>query len=393
MLSEAVFAKYFFDIWGRFESAAISSGISPNDPSAKPIYFRFLTLMAFHVFMCEGVDTAVIECGIGGEHDSTNIIVSPVATAITSLGLDHIDVLGNSLSDIAWHKAGIFKSGAAAFTVPQSEEAMEVIHKRASEKGVSLAVVNRCPEIHSVKLGLAADFQKSNASLAIAAAAAGLRALGNKGVPNPAKINSSPLPEEFRRGLEQVQWPGRCEIRREAFSKIAWCIDGAHTIDSIEVAGRWFAEKMASSPSSKQTPRILLFNQQKRDADALATSLHKVLSTALDSGSPFTHVVFCTNVPFVDAGYRPDLVSINTNAAAVEKLSVQNTLAETWKRLDSKTEVVVKPTIEEAVHWCRDVARTTQQDLGEEAMVLVTGSLHLVGGVIEVLETGEKLKN
>ena len=209
-------------------------------------------------------------------------------------------------------------------------------------------------------------------------------------MPDPSDISSSTLPEPFRRGLEQVRWPGRCEVRRESSSNIAWCIDGAHTLDSIEVAGRWFAEQIPSSAATKTTPRILLFNQQRRDAVSLATSLHQVLSSALKSGSPFTHVVFCTNVTFKDAGYRPDLISINTNSADVEKLSVQQSLAETWKSLDEQTVVTIKGTIEEAVDWCRDIGRSAMEEAGAEVLVLVTGSLHLVGGVIEVLESRQQ---
>ncbi len=74
-----------------------------------PTYFRFLTLMAFHVLLEEKVDVGIVEVGIGGTYDSTNILDKPVVTAITSIGYDHQFLLGNSLSEIAWHKAGIFK--------------------------------------------------------------------------------------------------------------------------------------------------------------------------------------------------------------------------------------------------------------------------------------------
>lgn len=113
-----------------------------KEQAEKPTYFRFLTLMAFHTFIRENVnhnfisdflhilnnlykiliysiqisiylfkkvDVAIIECGIGGEYDSTNIIEKPVVSAITSLGIDHQHVLGNTLKEIAWHKSGIIK--------------------------------------------------------------------------------------------------------------------------------------------------------------------------------------------------------------------------------------------------------------------------------------------
>ena len=74
-----------------------------------PQYFRFLTLMAFHVFMKENVDVAIMEVGIGGAHDATNIIEKPIVCCISALGYDHQNILGDSIEDIAWHKSGIFK--------------------------------------------------------------------------------------------------------------------------------------------------------------------------------------------------------------------------------------------------------------------------------------------
>ena len=74
-----------------------------------PEYFRFLTLMAFHVFLDKKVDATVLEVGIGGTYDSTNIVPNPIVTGITALGIDHVKVLGNTIQDIAWQKSGIFK--------------------------------------------------------------------------------------------------------------------------------------------------------------------------------------------------------------------------------------------------------------------------------------------
>ncbi|EON62530.1 hypothetical protein W97_01753 [Coniosporium apollinis CBS 100218] len=392
-LSEDGFAKYFFEIWDRLTAAAEAEGVPSDSPQAKPVYFRYLTLMALHAYLAEGVDTAVIECGIGGEYDSTNILAHPSVTAITSLGIDHVAMLGNTLGEIAWHKSGIFKPGAMALTVPQPEEAMAVLRQRAADRGVNLHVVDRHPELGTLKLGLSADFQKTNASLAIAVAAAHLRALGHTDIPDVSAISASRLPTEFRKGLEQVRWPGRCEIRKER--NLAWHIDGGHTLDSIEVAGRWFAEQISASlasstGSAKRKPRVLVFNQQTRDASALALALHKTLQSSLSrtvtTSSPFTHAIFCTNVTFRDSGYKPDLVSVNTNASDVQSLAVQHSLAKTWAEVDPSTEVRVVRTIEEAVGAAREIARIEAED---EAMVLVTGSLHLVGGLIDVLESEE----
>ena len=385
-LSEELFARYFFELWDRFEEAARREGL-PTDASAKPVYFRFLTLMAFHTYLCEGVDTAIIECGIGGEYDSTNIIQAPTVTGITSLGIDHVAMLGNTIEEIAWHKAGIMKVGAPSFTAPQPQGALKVLQNRAAERSVPLEVVGHHPDIDHIPLGLAADFQKSNASLAIAIASAHLRCVGR-----PIS-RGSPLPPAFLRGLAEVRWPGRCEIRREG--NIAWHLDGGHTLESIEVAGQWLASLISSdaapSGSARKPTRILLFNQQTRDAVSLAKKLHTTLAAAIHDQQPFTHAVFCTNLTFADQGYGPDLVSVNTNAEEVAALEVQTRLARTWLEIDPKTDVMVKRSIEEAVGWVRGVAREiTSKGQEEEVKVLVTGSVHLVGGFLEILETEGK---
>ncbi|KAL8921678.1 MAG: hypothetical protein Q9208_005607 [Pyrenodesmia sp. 3 TL-2023] len=390
-LSEETFARYFFETWDRLEGSARSRG-EPTDKSAKPSYFRFLTLMAFHTYISEGVDTAIIECGIGGEYDSTNIIISPCVTGITSLGIDHTQLLGNTIEEIAWHKAGIMKAGAPAYTVAQPVAALDVLFKRAKEKSVSLSIVQEHHSLKTLKLGLEAPFQHTNASLAINLVSTYLQTHHGTNQHCPT-ISPTSLPIEFQRGCEEVRWPGRCEIRRE--KGIAWHIDAGHTLESIRLAASWFASCV--SPSSTRhprpppnRPRVLLFNQQTRDAPALARALHSTLvtslGTSLDTVNPFTHAVFCTNLTYKGNGYRPDLVAMNSNQGKVAALEVQKELRDTWLQLGGATEVEVKGTIEEAVRWVRDVAA---KDGSEEVEVLVTGSVHLVGGFLEVLE-GEK---
>lgn len=396
-LSEEDFAKYFFQTWDRLEDSARAQG-RPTDKSAKPTYFRFLTLMAFHTYMSEEVDTAIIECGIGGEYDSTNIIVSPTVTGITSLGIDHVAMLGETVEEIAWHKAGIMKPGAPAFTVPQPPGAHEVLQQRAAAKSVTLKVAQPDQSLRAIPLGLAGDFQVSNASLAIRVASAALLALGL-----PAAVPGSPLPEEFLRGLREVRWPGRCETRHE--KNIIWHIDSAHTLESIQAAATWFVGSLFSinqdtplnlDPSMSTPPRptrILLFNQQTRDADALLRSLFSTVSNSPSDPHPFTHVVFCTNRTFEDTGYRPDLISLNSSHTATQALEVQKGLAHTWGSLDSSAIVNVVSSINEAVQWARDVARTAAnvkaqaKTIRVQVPVLVTGSVHLVGGFLEILET------
>lgn len=87
-----------FPIKRQFESTSLMPG-----------YFRFLTLLAFHTLLSEKVNATILEVGVGGTYDSTNIVPRPVVTGVTALGLDHVNVLGKTLKEIAWQKGGIYK--------------------------------------------------------------------------------------------------------------------------------------------------------------------------------------------------------------------------------------------------------------------------------------------
>ena len=161
-----VFAKYFFQVWNKL-GLTKEQDLSPEAPE-RPPYFRFLTLMSFHTFLQEGVNAAVYEVGVGGEYDSTNVISRPLATGVSKLGIDHVATLGHTIEEISWHKAGILKEGAAAFTVPQLPAALEVVKTRAEEKHVNLQQVDEDKRMQGVKITPDAQFQRENASLAIA---------------------------------------------------------------------------------------------------------------------------------------------------------------------------------------------------------------------------------
>ncbi|EXJ65183.1 folylpolyglutamate synthase [Cladophialophora yegresii CBS 114405] len=432
-LSEEVFAKYFFEVWDRLENAARDAGEDPASTKAKPVYFRYLTLMAFHTYLSEKVNVAVIECGIGGAYDSTNVLESPVVTAITSLGIDHVGMLGDTIGQIAWHKSGIMKKGIQCFTPDsQPQEAKEIMEKVAKEKECLLEYVKPMPKIETGDyiLGLQGEFQKINATLALEVAWKWLRVEGYKS-------HDRQFFQRLKNGLRYVRWPGRCDTRKE--KGIEWYVDGAHTLESIRLAGEWFASQVItkSRPTNKSSeyphrrPRVLIFNQQTRDANAFAEELFTTLSKALDDSRPFSHVIFCTNTTFKETGFKPDLVFVNSNASDVKSLTVQRRLAEIWAKIDPAAEVGVVRTIEEAVEIVRKLARHHQYGTHENAEMVaptgtrtktshthemnpssaketrtasgeeiktsfdqepgvtafVTGSLHLVGGFLEVLES------
>ncbi len=170
-----------------------------------PTFFEIVTVLALEWFQRKGAECVVLETGMGGRLDATNV-VTPVVSVLTSVGLDHQQYLGTTLAQIAAEKAGILKSGVPAVSAPQPQEVLEVFERVALEKGTRLRVVS-APWSEG-PVGLAGAVQRWNASLAVAAlAAAGLE----------------PGAEALRSGLAQVHWPGR--FQRLAADLI---VDGAH---------------------------------------------------------------------------------------------------------------------------------------------------------------------
>lgn len=399
-LAEDLFARYFWEIWDRLgqaeeaeqknkaEGAAAAGGSDAMIESAgggwggvpmptRPIYARYLTLMSYYVYLREGVDVAVYETGIGGEYDVTNIVERPVATGISTLGIDHVAVLGHTLEEIAWHKAGIMKHGSAAFTVAQFPEAADVLQKRAEEKDVDLKVLDVDPRLQGVNVRPDALFQKRNASLGIALAEAVLEKLDPSFKPDDEK-----LPKEFVEGLEQVVWRGRCEVKAEGL--VVWHIDGAHTADSLKVATKWFADECAT----RKGPKVMIFNQQGRE-EAVDFLEGMIKTLEAEGQGSFEHVVFCSNVTYAATGYKRDFVNHQYDPAAVEKLTAQRLFAQKWSSLDPSAKVLVLPTIEEAINYARDLGNNVGET--QTVQAFITGSIHLVGGALGILEKADAL--
>ncbi|PWY88567.1 folylpolyglutamate synthase [Aspergillus sclerotioniger CBS 115572] len=347
-ISEELFARYFFAVWDALESSAIKEEL---DPAQKPGYFRFLTLMSFHVFLSEGVDAAIIEVGVGGETDVTNVIPQPVVTGITTLDIDHV------------------KSGSSAFTVSQVPDAREILEQRAQEKNVNLGTVEICSALRHINIKPTEDFQKANASLAIVLACTLLNIFGIE-----ANTKGTNLPTQFVQGLEKVVWRGRCETVDTG--RQHWHLDGAHTERSLEVACSWFGR----GSHAKDSPHVLLFNQQSlRDAAELLRTVHRVIYESCKM--TFQYALFCTNTTYKDDNHKADLVNRNVNPQALKSLSLQGELVDVWHGLDSSTEVAKVLSIEEAIEYVRNIKGGTP-----ETEILVTGSFLLVGGALMVLE-------
>ena len=168
-----------------------------------PTYFEALTIVAFIAFARAGCEVAVLEVGMGGRLDATNV-VKPIAAVITPIGFDHTEYLGNTLRKIAAEKAGVIHRGAIALTSNDDPVVLDILRKRAAKFGSDFQVVRG-----EHPTPLAGDFQRRNAALAVATA----RALG---------IGERAI----ERGVAATRWRGRLEHLR-ARGKDVW-IDGAH---------------------------------------------------------------------------------------------------------------------------------------------------------------------
>ncbi|KAJ2743166.1 Folylpolyglutamate synthetase [Coemansia sp. BCRC 34301] len=351
-LSRSAFAKYFYQTFNGLRAASPPLRRVTEASPSMPMYFRFLTLMAYHVFLAESVDVAIMEVGVGGEYDSTNIIERPTVCGIASLGIDHQAALGSTIEEIAWHKAGIIKRDVPVFTAQQPEEALQVIRSRAIERHAPPpTVVSPLPE--NVELGIAGDHQRTNAALAVALC----REWMSRVIGSPEKETDDTW---ITRGLRQAKWPGRTQTF-EAGS-VCWHVDGAHTVESMSACAAWF------SGIAKSGPCVLIFNAaHNRGARTLLETLARGTKEC-----GFVDAVFCPNL-----SARPD--SANFTVACDDGLAPQHDAAGVWAELAPNCKTTVLPTIDEAVAYVIAAYANHQPP----THVLATGSLHLVGGVID----------
>ncbi len=203
-------------------------------------FFEAATVLAFHLFAREGVRAQVVEVGLGGRLDATNVLV-PEVTVLTNVAMDHADFLGDSVEAIAREKAGILKRGVPAVTAETGREALSVFREVAQAVGAPLTEMDTSQDVSDLELAedhtaftmdtdvwgtlrvrtpLVGEHQASNAALAVRALelldpAAGLR----------------PTEEEVLTGVAKVFWPGRDQISRHGRSR--WLFDVAHNTAGV----------------------------------------------------------------------------------------------------------------------------------------------------------------
>ena len=231
-------------------------------------YFEILTAMMFVVFQQESVDLAIIEVGIGGLLDNTNV-GHPLVSVITTIGLDHQDLLGSTLEEITAQKAGIIKAGQQVVVGPVTRECMDVIRSTASKQGATVqafgedfSIVEDSYQDNELTislehLALKGAFQKENATIAIRAFRSWMEATGR-----------SVQAEFIEAALRVVSWPGRMEVLQETPLVI---IDGAHNLPAI---GR-LVQNMTARVGKKQT---LLFSAlTRKDSQQMLLRLQEAL--------------------------------------------------------------------------------------------------------------------
>lgn len=198
-----------------------------------PRYLQLLALVSFHVFIKERVDVAIYETHLGGEYDATNIVGRPIVTGVTTIGMDHVKLLGPSIENIAWHKAGIFKPGCPVFSALQQPAVTSVLQRRAVERQVTLKFVRVDYALPTAIRVIKSEVQRINSSLALALVGAFLRG-------RASKDHDSLTSDEVIRGLKQFSLPGR--FHQTINGNYQWFLDGAHNELSVEKAAQWFAE-------------------------------------------------------------------------------------------------------------------------------------------------------
>lgn len=313
-----------------------------------PTTFEIVTALGFLYFKEAGVDYIVLEVGLGGRFDSTNIIEKSLASVIATIDYDHMDILGTTLAEIAYQKAGIIKKDGLVVAYPQRDESREVIKRVSAEMGSDYVEVDPDDievimendegsvfDLHyrdfyhkRIKISMLGDYQVYNASTA----AVCLLELRERGL---VKFTD----EQLYEGLRETKWKGRLEIlSREPI----FLIDGAHNLQGIE--------NLAKAVGLFKYERLILGVGVLKDKD-------------------YTHMIEKL-IPLASE-------VVVTEVSMPRKLKA-DLLAEEIRKYTDR--VYVEPSIDKAVRKAIDLA-------GPRDMVLFGGSLYLIGEVRTIAKT------
>lgn len=330
------------ELIAREDFAATFETVEPQIKSVEGLtWFELVTCLAFTYFARAQIDVGVIEVGLGGRFDATNVL-QPIVSVITSLSLDHMQLLGSTLEQIAFEKAGIIKPNTPVVSSPQRAEALAVVEKTALERNAPLVVVGRDVTFerlassidgqkfsltdqngadHTYKIPLLGAHQISNAATAVAT----LKMAEQHGL--------SITNESIENGLVEVQWPGRLEILNRDPLLV---VDGAHNADS--------AQKLAQSLRDIFGDRVWTL--------IIGISADKDIPAILDALLPIAGHVIVTRAHNVRAA---DLESL---AAEVVRHNIRPSIAD-------------------------DVRGAITQALADQTAMIVTGSIFTVADARE----------
>lgn len=308
-MDELAFCEAVNDVYDRL-------GVDKLPCGERPGFFRFMTLLAFDRMLHTRppLDVAIIEVGMGGRFDATNVVAAPAVTAIAALEEEHIRLLGPTIAHIAQHKAGIAKAGVPLVVVPDDRRhVMEAIRDVASTVGAPVHIVGTLEEELAAtepsalggappcELGIDGRHQRTNAALAVAICRQWFRVRGG----------SCLSPRRTREALAGTRWPGRHQVHVQEMPptglhggvSVAWHLDGAHTIASATLATQWFIQRMlgrdrsgghpedgAESCCCRRRRRILLFHCAPDKAYAEMLGIISSLSAA--AGLSFGRALF-----------------------------------------------------------------------------------------------------
>lgn len=321
------------------------------DGFSHPTPFEVETALAFLYFKRSGCNIVVLETGMGGREDATNLITTTKVAVLSSISMDHMQFLGNTLEKIAWQKAGIIKDNCYVMSAKQENEALEVIRQEAEEKNASLAVVKDATKVKyglekqrftyettegtcfsNLEITLAGKHQVENAVLAVEV----IEKLSHCGYAVSEK--------QLRKGLLETVWIGRFQVLSK---KPLFIIDGAHNEDA--------AKKLADSVRFYFTnKRIIYIIGILRDKE-----YEKVIAETY--------------------AYADQIITVTPpeNERALPALELAQTVKEYHPN------VTVAGSLEEAVEMAYLLA-------GKEDVIISFGSLSYLGRLTEILGKREK---
>ena len=241
------------------------SAMENESPLKKITFFEAATAMAFLYFADRKVDYAVVEVGLGGRLDATNVI-TPELSVITSLSLDHTRILGDRVEKIALEKAGIIKDGIPVVLARNAEEAVAVIERIAADRGAPLTMVGRDSLISSPSYSLESARcsmrMPDNSVLKLESGMGGKYQVDNCATAATAAWRLGISPDAIKSGLKRARWPGRMEILRK---EPLLLMDGCHNL-----AGAQSLLETLMSEGIEGLNFIMAFSSERRERDILS---------------------------------------------------------------------------------------------------------------------------